>query len=201
MPTILGVNFFGGGAETLDQKGLEVCDCFWGCPPDPRLGPILGPSSSHPGSEGVPSRFAMCFVFQHFVPRSRGGGRPGPSWSHPGRERSFWIGPGPAETDFLATSDWRNEAEKFEGKICRRNLPRKLWAIFPRFARSNKESLQICSAEPQAQNITVAPLANFTPSPNTRILMCKGSNLPQLREPRAVKGPHCGKLQTSLRLF
>ena len=49
-------------------KGLEVCYCLWGCHPDPRLGPVLGPSRSHPGSEGVPSRFAMCFVFQHFGP-------------------------------------------------------------------------------------------------------------------------------------
>ena len=50
------------------QKGLEVCYCLWGCHPDPRLGPILGPSRSHPGSEGVPSRFAMCFVLQRFGP-------------------------------------------------------------------------------------------------------------------------------------
>ena len=50
------------------QKGLEVCYCLWGCHPDPRLGPILGPSRSHPGSEVVPSRFAMCFVLQCFGP-------------------------------------------------------------------------------------------------------------------------------------
>ena len=50
------------------QKGLEVCYCLWGVHPDPRLGPILGPSRSHPGSEVVPSRFAMCFVLQCFGP-------------------------------------------------------------------------------------------------------------------------------------
>ena len=50
------------------RKGLEICYCLWGCHPDPRLGPILGPSRSHPGSEGVPSRFAMCFVLQYFGP-------------------------------------------------------------------------------------------------------------------------------------
>ena len=50
------------------QKGLEVCYCLWGRHPDPRLGPILGPFRSHPGSEGVPSRFAMCFVLQCFEP-------------------------------------------------------------------------------------------------------------------------------------
>ena len=51
-----------------NQKGLEVCYCLWGCHPDPRLGPIPGPSRSHPGSEVVPSRFAMCFVLQCFGP-------------------------------------------------------------------------------------------------------------------------------------
>ena len=59
----------GGTVRGLFQKGLEVCYCdsLWGCHPDPRLGPILGPSRSHPGSEVVPSRFAMCFVLQCFV--------------------------------------------------------------------------------------------------------------------------------------
>ena len=52
----------------IHQKGLDVCCCLWGCHPDRRLGSILGPSMSHPGSEGVPSRFAMCFVLQHFGP-------------------------------------------------------------------------------------------------------------------------------------
>ena len=55
-------------APQKDQKGLEVCYCLWRCHPDPRLGPILGPSRSHPGSEVVPSRFAMCFVLQCFGP-------------------------------------------------------------------------------------------------------------------------------------
>ena len=50
------------------QKGLEVCYCLWECHPDPRLGPILGLSRSHPASEGVPSRFAMCFALQRFGP-------------------------------------------------------------------------------------------------------------------------------------
>ena len=50
------------------QKGLEVCYRLWGCHPDPRLGPILGPSRSHPWSEGVPSKLAICFVLQRFGP-------------------------------------------------------------------------------------------------------------------------------------
>ena len=62
------------------QKGLdslEVCYCLWGCHPDPRLGPIPGPSRSHPGFEGGP-------ILVPSVPSS--------------------IGPGRAESDFLATS-------------------------------------------------------------------------------------------------
>ena len=87
------------------QKGLEVCYCLWGCLPDPRLGPILGPSRSHPGSEGVLSRFSMCLVLQRFGTlqvTKWGPSRPivVASSSVPSR-----IGPGRAETDFLATSD------------------------------------------------------------------------------------------------
>ena len=78
------------------QTGLEVCYCPWGVPSRPRLGPILGPSRSHPGSEVVPSRFAMCFVLQCFGPIQVPGGHPGPSWSHPAPERSLqdqaWTG-------------------------------------------------------------------------------------------------------------
>ena len=66
-PEISGLKSLGLGSFFV-QKGLEVCYCPWGCHPDPRLGPVLGPSRSHPGSEGVPSRFAMCFVFHHFGP-------------------------------------------------------------------------------------------------------------------------------------
>ena len=78
------------------------------------------PSRSHPESEVVPSRFAMCFVLQCFgpiqVPRWVGAipARPGPILlpSVPYR-----IGPGRAETDFLATSDlgdfWGTDFEGF----------------------------------------------------------------------------------------
>ena len=90
------------------QKGLEVCYYLRGYHPDPRLGPILGPSRSHPGPEGVPSRFAMCFrfamwlVLQHFRPIQV------PRWGHPGPScsRAPRVGPGRAETDFLATSEF-----------------------------------------------------------------------------------------------
>ena len=50
------------------QKGLEVCYCLWGVPSRPSPGTYPGPSRSHPGSEVVPSRFAMCFVLQCFGP-------------------------------------------------------------------------------------------------------------------------------------
>ena len=49
--------------RTLSQKGLEVCYCLWGCHPVPHLGPILGPSRSHPGSGGpVQIRHVLCFT-------------------------------------------------------------------------------------------------------------------------------------------
>ena len=35
-----------------------------GVPSRPSPGPAPGPPRSHPGSEGVPSRFPMCFVLQ-----------------------------------------------------------------------------------------------------------------------------------------
>ena len=62
---------------------LQVCSTYSerpgrlllsGCHPDPHLGPILGPARPGPipGPKGVPSRFAMCFVLQHFglIPRA-----------------------------------------------------------------------------------------------------------------------------------
>ena len=50
------------------RKAYKSVTVSGGCHPDPRLCPILGPSRSHPGSEVVPSRFAMCFVLQCFGP-------------------------------------------------------------------------------------------------------------------------------------
>ena len=72
------------------QKGLEACYCLWACHPDPSLGLNLGPSRSHPGSEGV-RRDSPCALFYSVSDpsRSRGGGHPGPSWSDPAPERSF----------------------------------------------------------------------------------------------------------------
>ena len=55
-------------AETIIRKAWKSATVSGGCHPNPRLGPILGPSRSHPGSEVVPSRFAMCFVLQCFGP-------------------------------------------------------------------------------------------------------------------------------------
>ena len=80
-----------------DQKGLEVCYCLWRCHPDPRLGPILGPSRSHPGSEGVPSRFTMCFFLQYFDPIQVPRWGPSwpvlvPSWSRAFLPGSAWTG-------------------------------------------------------------------------------------------------------------
>ena len=50
----------------ISQKGLEVCYCLWGCHPDPRLGPILGPSRSW--SHPAPERF---FQDQAWTGRNR----------------------------------------------------------------------------------------------------------------------------------
>ena len=101
------------------QKGLEVCYCLWGCDPDPRLGPILGQSRSHPGSEGVPSRFAMCFVLQHFGPIQVPRWGPSPPVLVPPSSRAFlpdraWT---EAETDFLATSDFFGGPQQNSGQF------------------------------------------------------------------------------------
>ena len=80
--------------QRYSQKGLEVSYCFWGCHPDPRLGPVLGPSRSHSGSEGVPSRFAMCFDFQHFRPIQVPRWGPSPPVLVPSCSRAFLPGSG-----------------------------------------------------------------------------------------------------------
>ena len=36
--------------QTINQKGLDACDCLSECHPDLSLGPILGPSGSRPDS-------------------------------------------------------------------------------------------------------------------------------------------------------
>ena len=67
-----------------------------GVPSRPSPGSDSGPFRSHPGSEGVPSRFALFYSISD-PSSSRGGGHPGSSWSNHGPERSL--------ADFLATSD------------------------------------------------------------------------------------------------
>ena len=92
------------------QKGLEVCYCLWGYHPDPRLGPILGPSRSHPKSEGVPSRFAMCFVLQRFGPIQVPRWGPSRPVLVPSCSRAFLPGSGldgPKQTSWpLPTDTW-----------------------------------------------------------------------------------------------
>ena len=90
--------------KSIFQKGIEVCYCLsdWGClawvPSWARPGPIPGPKGSRPDSP--------CALFYSISDpsRSRGGAipaRPGPIPRVPSR-----IGPGRAETDFLATSEF-----------------------------------------------------------------------------------------------
>ena len=74
------------------------------CHPDPRLGPILGPSRSHPGSEVVPSRFAMCFVLQCFGPIQV------PRWGPiPAR-------PGPILNLRVVADVWKKDVREFQAK-------------------------------------------------------------------------------------
>ena len=89
------------------QKGLEVCYCFWGVPFRPSPGSYPGPVHVPPRVRGGPVqiRHVLCFTVFRTHPGPEVGAipaRPGPILlpSVPYR-----IGPGRAETDFLATSD------------------------------------------------------------------------------------------------
>ena len=95
--------------KPLHQKGLEVCYSLWGVPSRPSPG-------SYPGPVQVPSRVRcgpvqIRHVLYFTVFRTHPGpevgaipARPGPILlpSVPSR-----VGPGRAETDLLATSDYR----------------------------------------------------------------------------------------------
>ena len=91
----------------LFQKGLEVCYCLWGVPSRP-------PPGSYPGPGQVPSRVrggpvqirhVLCFTVFRTHPSPEVGAIP----ARPGAillpSVPYRIGPGRAETDFLATSD------------------------------------------------------------------------------------------------
>ena len=91
--------------------------------------PLGVPSRPSPGSDPRPVQIrphSPCALFFSISDpsRSRGGGHPGPSWSHSGPECSSRIGPGRAETDFLATSENRGDsresirANRFAEIIC-----------------------------------------------------------------------------------
>ena len=99
--------FLGGVPTTPDPKGLDVCYCLWGCHPDPRLGsdpgPVQVPSQVRRGP--VQIRHVLYFTPFRTHPGPEVGAIPAPPDpilvpSVPSR-----IGPGRAETDFLATSD------------------------------------------------------------------------------------------------
>ena len=89
------------------QKGLEVCCCLWGVPSRPSPGSYPGPVQVPSRVRGGPVqiRHVLCFTVFRTHPGPEVGAipaRPGPILlpSVPYR-----IGPGRAETDFLATSD------------------------------------------------------------------------------------------------
>ena len=100
-----------GGKNTptpsLSQKGLQVCYCLWGVPSRPSPGSYPGPVQVPSRVRGGPVqiRLVLCFTVFRTHPGPEVGAipaRPGPILlpSVPYR-----IGPGRAETDFLATSD------------------------------------------------------------------------------------------------
>ena len=91
----------------LGQKGLEVCYFFWGVPCRPSPGSYPGPVQVPSRVRGGPVqiRHVLCFTVFQTHPGPEVGAipaRPGPILlpSVPYR-----IGPGRAETDFLATSE------------------------------------------------------------------------------------------------
>ena len=91
----------------INQKGLEVCYCLWGVPSRPSPGSYPGPVqvSSRVRGGPVQIRHVLCFTVFRTHPGPEVGAipaRPGPILllSVPHR-----IGPGRAETDFLATSE------------------------------------------------------------------------------------------------
>ena len=94
-------------SRTDYQKGLEVCYCLWGVPSRPSLGSYPGPVQVPSRVRGGPVqiRHVLCFTVFRTHPGPEVAAipaRPGPILlaSVPSR-----IGPGRAETDFLATSD------------------------------------------------------------------------------------------------
>ena len=95
------------GVTDSFQKGLEVCYCLWGVPSRPSPGSYPGPVQVPSRVRGGPVqiRHVLCFTVFRTHPGPEVGAipaRPGPILlpSVPHR-----IGPGRAETDFLATSE------------------------------------------------------------------------------------------------
>ena len=129
------------------QKGLEVCYCLWGVPSRPSPGSYLGPVQVPSRVRGGPVqiRHVLCFtVFRtHPGPEVRAiPARPGPILlpSVPYR-----IGPGRAETDFLATSEIRQESFPVftQVRIQARHvfapnwIPSRTWLIYGKWSLKN----------------------------------------------------------------
>ena len=106
---------FGGASQenyatppqrALCQKGLRgLLSSMW-MPSRPSPGSDPGPVQFLSRVQRGPVQIGHCFLNSVSDPsRSRGGAHPRPSWSHPGPCVPSRIGPGRAETDFLATSD------------------------------------------------------------------------------------------------
>ena len=122
------------------QKGLEVCYCPWGVPSRPSPGSYPGP--------------VLCFT----VFRTHPGAEVGAIPASPGPillpSVPYRIGPGRAETDFLATSDFLCISSRFFNAFFR---------VFLRFS-------SLFSSSPKGQGQTTAKvtakMGNFTPTPS-----------------------------------
>ena len=111
---LLSLGFTG---TNFSQKGLEVCCCLWGVPSRPSPGSYPGPVQVPSRVRGGPVqiRHVLCFTAFQTHPGPEVGAipaRPDPILvpSVPSR-----IGPGRAEADFLATSDFRPSHLRVEG--------------------------------------------------------------------------------------
>ena len=145
--------------QVRSQKGLEVCYCLWGVSSRPSPGSYPGPVQVPSRVRGGPVqlRHVLCFTVFRTHPGPEVGAipaRPGPILlpSVPYR-----IGPGRAETDFLATSDARKSQPL---RIVLPNLIPLRSAEEPRknVSRIRKQT----SSTPQPHRLSITPVTEAT---------------------------------------
>ena len=102
------LGFFKGLEEGREgQKGLQVCYCLWGVPSRPSPGSYPGPVQVPSRVRGGPVqiRHVLCFTVFRTHPGPEVGAIPAPPGPILLPSVPYRIGPGRAETDFLATSE------------------------------------------------------------------------------------------------